>query len=505
MEAGRLWLAERSATLADRRAPVTRHGDSPPLRPQEIARLRPFAGLRRRSGRRWRKSCETWRATTQNPTMPLTSRGERLFLHEFGGQERVMATDTIVLGAGIVGISVALHLQKAGRSVLLVDKRAPGEETSYGNAGLIQREGVYPYGFPHDFGALIRYAMNNTIDAHYHWQAIPKLAPFLFSYWMHSRASQHEAIAHKYATLIEHCVSEHDALAQEAGATGLLRRNGWMKVFRTAAQQDERLAEAARWNRDFGLNYRALDKETLKAEEPHLDHDSLIGGLHWTDPVTVIDPHGLSKAYVARFEALGGKLALGDAGTLTQNGAEWTVKLADGTTAQARDVVVALGPWADVLSRKLGYHLPLAVKRGYHMHYKAQGNAVLNHPVLDTERGYFLAPMQQGIRLTTGAEFADRDAPKTPVQLERAEPIARTLFPLGERIDPEPWLGRRPCTPDMMPIIGPAPKHKGLWFSFGHAHHGLTLAAVTGRMIAEMVTGLKVFVDPTPFAPARFA
>ncbi len=202
----------------------------------------------------------------------------------------------------------------------------------------------------------------------------------------------------------------------------------------------------------------------------------------------MIDPLGLSKAYVARFEELGGKLALGDAGTLAQDGAEWRVTLADGTTARARDVVVALGPWADVLSRRLGYNLPLAVKRGYHMHYKAQGNAVLNHPVLDTERGYFLAPMQQGIRLTTGAEFADRDAPKTPVQLERAEPIARTLFPLGERIDPEPWLGRRPCTPDMMPIIGPAPKHKGLWFSFGHAHHGLTLAAVTGRMIAEMVT-----------------
>ncbi|CAN5152896.1 FAD-binding oxidoreductase [soil metagenome] len=415
-----------------------------------------------------------------------------------------MATDTIVLGAGIVGISVALHLQKAGRSVLLVDQREPGEETSYGNAGLIQREGVYPYGFPHDFGALIRYAMNNTIDAHYHWSAIPKLAPFLWSYWMHSRASQHEAIARKYATLIEHCVSEHDALAEEAGATGLLRRKGWMKVFRTAAQQDERLAEAARWNRDFGLNYKPLDKATLKAEEPHLDHDSLIGGLHWTDPVTVIDPLGLSKAYVARFEALGGRLALGDAATLTQQGAEWSVTLADGSTVKARDAVVALGPWADVLSRKLGYNLPLAVKRGYHMHYKAQGNAVLNHPVLDTERGYFLAPMQQGIRLTTGAEFADRDAAPTPVQLARAEPIARTLFPLGDRIDPEPWLGRRPCTPDMMPIIGPAPKHKGLWFSFGHAHHGLTLAAVTGRMIAEMVTGQKVFVDPTPFAPSRF-
>lgn len=414
-----------------------------------------------------------------------------------------MRTDTIVLGAGIVGISVALHLQKAGRSVLLVDRRGPGEETSYGNAGLIQREGVYPYGFPHDFGALFRYAMNNTIDASYHWNAIPKLAPFLLSYWLHSRPSKHEAIAHQYATLIEHCVTEHDALAAEAGATHLLRRKGWMKVFRSAAEQDARLTEAAKWNKEFGLNYRPLDVATLRAEEPHLDQ-SLIGGLHWTDPVTVIDPLGLSKAYVALFEKFGGQLAQGDAGTLAQDGQGWSIALADGTRASAHDAVIALGPWADVLTKRLGYHLPLAVKRGYHMHYKPLGNAVLNHPVLDTERGYFLAPMVKGIRLTTGAEFALRDSPKTPVQLARAEPIAKTLFPLGERVDAEPWLGNRPCTPDMMPIIGPAPKHRNLWFSFGHAHHGLTLAAVTGRMVAEMVTGEKVFVDPAPFAPSRF-
>ncbi len=414
-----------------------------------------------------------------------------------------MRADTIVLGAGVVGVCVALHLQKAGRAVLLVDRGEPGAETSYGNAGLIQREGVYPYGFPHDFGALIRYAMNNTIDAHYHWNAIPKLAPFLWSYWLHSRAAKHEAIARKYATLIEHCVAEHDALAAEAGATGLLRRKGWMKVFRTQSQQDERLAEAARWKRDFGLNHRALDAAALRAEEPHLDQ-SLIGALHWTDPVTVVDPLALSKAYVARFEALGGRLARGDAATLAQSGAQWSVALSDGTKAEAATAVVALGPWADMVNDRLGYRLPLAVKRGYHMHYKPLGNAVLNHPVLDTERGYFLAPMAQGVRLTTGAEFATRGAPKTPVQLGRAEPIAKTLFPLGERLDAEPWLGARPCTPDMMPIIGPAPKHKNLWFSFGHAHHGLTLAAVTGRMIAEMVTGRKAFVDPAPFSPARF-
>jgi len=152
----------------------------------------------------------------------------------------------------------------------------------------------------------------------------------------------------------------------------------------------------------------------------------------------------------------------------------------------------------------LGYELPLAVKRGYHMHYRAAGVARLNHPLLDTERGYFLAPMQRGIRLTTGAEFAMRDAIKTPVQLGRAEPVARDLFPLGERLDAEPWMGARPCTPDMLPVIGRAPRHASLWFAFGHAHHGFTLGPVTGRLLAEMITGEAPFVDPAPYAPERF-
>jgi D-amino-acid dehydrogenase len=416
-----------------------------------------------------------------------------------------MKVDAIVLGAGIVGVCTALHLQKRGRATVLLDRRDGMAETSYGNAGLIQREGVYPYGFPHDFGALVRYAMNNTIDAHYHWGAIPKLAPFLWSYWMHSRKEKHEAIARHYATLIEHCVTEHDALAVESGAQHLIRRKGWMKAFRTEAERDARYAEADKWHAEFGLNHRKLDKAAFAAEEPHVT-DEIIGGLHWTDPTSVSDPGALGLAYLKRFEALGGRFVKGDATTLKQRAeGGWTAVAFDGTIIAAHDAVVCLGPWADLVTRNLGYSLPLAVKRGYHMHYQPLGNAVLNHPVLDHERGYFLAPMARGVRLTTGAEFASRDAPKTPVQLGRAEPIAKTFFPLGERLDPEPWLGNRPCTPDMMPVIGKAPRHKGLTFAFGHAHHGLTLGAVTGRMVAEMVTDDEVFVDPAPFRVERFA
>jgi D-amino-acid dehydrogenase len=413
-----------------------------------------------------------------------------------------MRSDVAVLGAGIVGVCVALHLQKRARSVVLIDRRGAAEETSFGNAGLIQREGVYPYGFPHDFGALVRYGLNRTIDAHYHPSALPRIAPFLWKYWQHSRAARHAQIARHYEKLIRHCVTEHEALAREAGAQELLRPGGWMKVFRTEAERDKRFAEAARWHGEFGINFSILDTKQLQEREPHLA-PVLSGALHYVDPVSVSDPQALALAYLKRFEALGGKFVQGNAMSLRETGERWTLDTVAGRL-EAGAAVIALGPWADVVTRALGYDLPLAVKRGYHMHYRAAGQARLNTPTLDAERGYFLAPMLRGIRLTTGAEFALRDAIRTPVQLGRAEPVARDLFPLAERLDTEPWMGARPCTPDMMPIIGRAPKHASLWFAFGHAHHGLTLGAVTGRLVGEMITGEAPFVDPQPYRADRF-
>jgi len=211
----------------------------------------------------------------------------------------------------------------------------------------------------------------------------------------------------------------------------------------------------------------------------------------------------LAKAYASLFQRKGGRFVVGDARTLEQTGNKWRLSGATGAVV-AREIVVALGPWSDLVFRPLGYSIPLGVKRGYHLHLAPEGNAVLHHPVLDTDNGYLLAPMNRGIRLTTGVEFARRDAPPTPVQVERTLPYARALFPLGEAVDASPWKGARPCLPDMIPVICKAPRHAGLWFDFGHQHHGLTLGPATGRLLAEMMTGEVPFTDPAPYAVERF-
>ena len=413
-----------------------------------------------------------------------------------------MSADAIVLGAGIIGVSTAVHLARRGKSVVLIDRRGPGEETSYGNAGLIQREGVVPYGFPQQFGLILRYALNNRIDAHYHLGALPSVANFLSKYWWNSNASRHQLIARAYAPLIEHSVSEHNDLIEAAGAEHLIRKDGWTEVFRTNQKRDSELREAERLRSEYGVTFKALTPSDIATSEPHLSND-FVGGLTWVDPWSVLDPHALTLSYVKLFESLGGRFVKGDATSLAKTATGWKVSTVDGPV-EAKDVVVALGPWSDTVTKPLGYRFLVGVKRGYHMHYGIKDNKTLNGWTMDAERGYFLAPMNQGIRLTTGAEFALRDAPKTPVQLDRAESVARSIFPLGERLDQEPWMGARPCTPDMMPVLGKAPRHAGLWFAFGHAHHGLTLGPVTGRLLAESICGEKPFIDISAYRPDRF-
>jgi D-amino-acid dehydrogenase len=168
----------------------------------------------------------------------------------------------------------------------------------------------------------------------------------------------------------------------------------------------------------------------------------------------------------------------------------------------AQQAVLALGPWSDGLIRTLGYRYPLFIKRGYHQHYSPP--VPVRQPMLDAECGYVLAPMQRGLRLTTGAEFAPIDAPPTPVQVAKAEALAREWIDLGPPLPEPPWLGARPCTADMLPVMGPAPRHPGLWFNFGHAHQGFTMGPVAGRLLAEMVSGEPTCVDPTPYSPRRF-
>ncbi len=410
--------------------------------------------------------------------------------------------DVTVLGAGIVGTSIALHLAKRGLTVALVDRRSPGEETSYGNAGVIEGNTIFPPSFPSDPLALIRIAIKRAPEANYHLSYLPRAASWLWAFRAASRRECLIGTARAMRPLFACAVGEHETLLSEAGATRLLRKTGWLKLYRsarafTALSGERTLAQ------ELGVDFRVLDPDGAREVEPNLA-PVFYRAVLWEGVASVIDPLALTQAYAARFQALRGLLIRADGRSLCRSGRHWRIDTDQGPL-DASDAVVALGPFAPDVLAPLGIKLPLQVKRGYHRHFRADGNARLARPVVDAEIGYCIAPMEQGIRLTTGVEFAARDAPPTPVQFDRVLPFARRIFPLGDAVEAIPWMGSRPCFPDSRPVIGRAPDHAGLWLAYGHAHWGLTLGAATGRLLAEMVTGATPFTDPAPYAAERFS
>ena len=412
--------------------------------------------------------------------------------------------DAIVLGAGIVGVSAALALSARGRTVALVDRlpEAAGE-TSFGNSGIVQTKGSSLISSRARSGEIARAAMNRDPRAHIRHGALPSIAPAIWRYFQASTQARKAATGKVMAPLLSAAAGEHLKFAEDAGASALLRSGGWIKAYRSARGRGSRArrgrgAQAVRRQADVPRPRRAHRARAACRRQG--DRRRALSPSRYRRPIRA----ALIQSYAALFVNRGGRMERGDALSLEPSGSGWMVTTDTGRLA-ARDVVIALGPWSDELARRFGLRLPFFVKRGYHMHYEAKGNAGLTRPVLDLERGYLVTPMARGLRLTTGAEFARRDDPPSSAHLDRLEPFARELFPIGARKDAAPWIGRRPCLPDMRPIIGPFPGQPGLWLDFGHHHLGLTLGPITGRLLAELMTGETPFVDPAPFKAERFA
>ena len=412
-------------------------------------------------------------------------------------------TDVIILGAGIVGTSAAVQLAKRGLSVALIDRQGPGEGTSYGNAGILEGNTFFPYPFPTDPVTLLRIGLKQATEANYHLSHLPKLLPWLAAYWNAGRPQHMYEFAHAMRPLFGAAVAEHEAMMQEAGAERYLRKTGWLRIYRGDASFEKAKADLDAVTK-AGIRVDILDQAGAIGLEPDIA-PVFKHATFWPTAASLTNPLAVTRAYADLLRKLGGVILIGDARSLHRSGANWRVDTQEGPV-DAPQAVIALGPWGNDVLDKLGVKLPLEVKRGYHRHFKPRGNGGLSRPVLDAELGYCVVPMEQGLRVTTGAEFADRDAAPTPVQLERLMPQAREMFPLGDPVDnpDEPWMGSRPSFPDSRPFIGPVPGHAGLWGNFGHTHWGLTLGPVSGRLLADMMTGKTPFCDPKPLAAERF-
>lgn len=408
--------------------------------------------------------------------------------------------DILVLGAGIVGSATAFNLLKKGKSVAIVDRREPGHETSYGNAGIVETDGLEPIIFPRDPAALIRYAGNRAPESHYHPSHLPKLTPWMLALHRASDDEHQEHFFQAIAPLMQRALAAHHKLAIETGSLPLYRDTGWLRMYRSEKGYQGAVPVLARADR-IEMPYEVLEGSAVLDLEPALA-DVAYRTVFWPNTQTVANPGVVSESITEHFAAKGGTFSLGEAETLKQVDGKWQIDTARGPL-EAAQVVVCLGPWSQPLLRKFGYDYPMQVVRGYHTHLQPLLDAKLSRPVVDVENGYVLSPMSKGVRLTTAFEFAARDADATPVQVERVLPHARQLFPLGEEIT-ERWLGCRPCFPDTLPLIDQGARHPGLWFHYGHAYLGFTLGPILGQLLAEQIVGGEPEVDLAPYSATRF-
>ena len=414
-----------------------------------------------------------------------------------------MRYDVIVIGAGMVGTSIAWHLQKNNSKVLMLDRKLPGLETSYGNAGLIQREAIHIHPFPRQITEMFRVLPNQGTDIRYRVPAILRYHQALLQYWKYSSPASVKQIESEWQTLIAHCTSEHQKMIEASGADELITRDGWLQLHRSA-ETLKAAADTAILDRQQGVKHKVLSLKELKALEPNANFDGFVGAIHWLNSWQVSNPSYLVKAYAKSFEEMSGTILERDVTDIQPENDGWKVTTTSDTYYSDK-LVIAAGPWSNELIKPLGYDLPLFPMRGYHQHFKLHDKNTIHHSMFDMDKGFVMGPMQQGIRITTGAEMTTMNAPKNFGQLNTVLKLARKILPLEDAVESEAWAGSRPCMPDMKPVIGPAGNHENLWFAFGHSHQGFTLGPITGRLVEELIHDKPLTVDVEPFNAQRFS
>jgi D-amino-acid dehydrogenase len=409
--------------------------------------------------------------------------------------------DVVVVGGGIVGVSCALGARERGLSVVLCDPGEARRRASYGNAGCISRSSLFPMSGPGLWKNLPNYLLNRDPGLRLDHAKLPRIAPWVAAFMRSANMRALRRAATALDRLTSRAFDAHMHLAARTDATALIKREGMLRLYRSeaafqaSAHEREILAE-------HGVKFEVIEDAALHELEPALKRPFAKGVLY-PETGSVLDPGALVEAYRKLFVEEGGRIAQVTVDALRPDGDGWVARFAGGEI-RARQAVLAAGGWAHGFTRALGYRFPLAVERGYHLHLAPGEGPRLKRPIHDSGGYHMLAPMRQGVRITSGVELAPLSAPPNTTQIDAAVREARGTIELGAPVENEPWLGARPSTPDGLPVIGEAPRHRRLFFAFGHGHIGLSNGPITGQAIGDLLLGRAAEFDISPFSAERF-
>lgn len=406
-----------------------------------------------------------------------------------------------IVGAGIVGISAAIHLQRDGCQVTVIDRLRPGEGTSLGNAGIFASCGFVPVATPGFAWKAPGMLMDPLGPLSIRWSHLPKLAPWLLSFVRHSAPQQVERIADAMSALVGTSVEDHIALAAGTGAEPWVRPSPYLYVYPDEAAFE---AESYAWTlrRERGVTMELLRGDAVREFEPTLAPNLRFAAVlerHGYTP----DPLQLVTALAAHFVRSGGVILQREVQGI-EIGASGPSRLltAQGPVDIDR-LVICAGAWSGQLASRLGSPVPLESERGYHVTLQAPG-LMPRYPIMSSSGKFVATPMACGLRAAGLVEFGGLQAGPRLGMAQRLLTHVERLFPGVSTARYSQWLGHRPSLPDSLPVISRSPHFESVYFAFGHQHVGLTSGPKTGRLVADMVAGRAPVIDLDPFRIDRF-
>jgi D-amino-acid dehydrogenase len=410
-----------------------------------------------------------------------------------------------VIGAGMVGVCAASWLQRDGHEVFLVEAGEPGHGASFGNAGALNASSVTPVSMPGIVWKVPGWLFDPLAPLALRWSYLPMVAPWLWHFVRAGTTEKVHAQARALRPLVGATLDALMPLVRDAGAEDLVHRRGHLYVYRSP-DGPEKEGLAWKLRRENGVEIDEFDADELRQLEPALSRDYVRGILVRENGHTS-NPLGLVQRLLDQVLRSGGRLERARALGFRLDGSRLAAIRTDVGDIAADAAIVCAGAWSKPLAASLGDKIPLETERGYHLMIR-DPEVMPRIPTADADGKFVATPMDQGLRFAGTVELAGLKAPpdwrRARILLEQGRKMLPGLaadYP-EDRISV--WMGHRPSLPDSLPVLGPSRATPDVIYAFGHGHVGMTAAPMTGRLVADLVTGRPPAIDITPFAPSRF-
>jgi D-amino-acid dehydrogenase len=410
-----------------------------------------------------------------------------------------MKQSVIVIGSGITGVSCAEELRRSGAKVTLIDRVKAGDpsQTSFGNAGILAREGIMPIANPSMLKMIPQILLSPSSPVYLKWSYLAKFSPWALQFIMNGTRPKALPIILALNELIYDTVENHIQLSKNTDAARFIEKGDMTLLYRNRKQfSSDKFANQAR--RNLGIIWEELSRNELLDRDPHISKLYQFG-LAYKNHGWITNPAAYVSSLAKHFQKNGGKILIGEVSKINGN----NVELKGGIILKAENIVLATGAWSKNLTSQLGHNIPLQAERGYHLSLKNASHMPPN-TYLITDKKFGLTPMDGFLRCAGQSEFAPLEMPPNPKAIKNLRKFLFRLYPKLEYETETIWQGTRPTLPDSLPVIGRSSKNPSVIFAFGGQHLGLTMGPKIGKMVRDIIFERQSNINMKPYSSDRF-